>query len=158
MSEMIGPDGQPPTFTGAAWVSKDGRYWWNGIAWQPIVAKRGPNWAMIGIAVAIVAVIAYVVIAYPRPIVDTTAYGASNATIDSSTQIEFDYRAQDSCNNLTFVYTFYNAQGIKVGEFQDEQPSHVTAGHSYHFTITAAGGDQIDPSATRFTATPTCHD
>jgi len=156
LSEMIGPDGQPPTFTGAAWVSKDGKYWWNGVAWQAIVTKRGPNFALIGIAIVIIAVIAYVVIAYPRPIVDTTPYGATNLRIDSPNQIEFDYRAQDSCNSLTFVYTFYNGQGIKVGEFQDEQPSHVTAGHSYHFTISTNSGDQIDPSATRFTATPSC--
>jgi len=157
MSELIGPDGLPPTFSGAAWVSRDGRYWWNGTAWQPIVGKRGPNYALIGMVIGIIALIAFVVIAFPRPIVDTTQYGVTNATIDSPTQIEFDYRAQDSCNSLTFVYTFYNGQGIKVGEFQDEQPSKVTAGHGYHFTITASG-QPIDPSATRFTATPNCHD
>ncbi len=157
LSEMIGPDGRPPTFTGAAWVSQDGKYWWNGVAWQAIVSKRRPNFALIGIAIAIIAVIAYVVIAFPRPIVDTRTYGATNARIDSPNQIEFDYRAQDSCNNLTFIYTFYNGQGIKVGEFEDEQPSQVTAGQSYHFTISTNTGQQIDPSATRFTATPTCH-
>lgn len=153
---MIGPDGLPPTFTGAAWVSQDGKYWWNGTYWQPIASKRGPNFALIGIAIAIIVVIAFVVIAFPRPIIDTTTYGVTNATIDSPTQIEFDYRAQDSCNNLTFVYTFYNAQGIKVSELQDEQPSQVTAGKSSHFTISTNSGQQIDPSATRFT-TPTCH-
>lgn len=154
---MIGPDGQPPTFTGAAWVSQDGKYWWNGVGWQPIVSTRRPNFALIGIAIAIIAVVVFVVVAFPRPFIDTKPYGATNARIDSPTQIEFDYRAQDSCNNLTFVYTFYDAQGIKVGEFQDEQPSQVTAGQSYHFTISTNSGQQIDPTATRFTATPTCH-
>jgi len=157
LSELIGPDGLPPSFDGAAWVSRDGKYWWNGISWQPIVLKRGPNYALIGMVIGIIALIAFVVIAYPRSIIDTTTYGVTNATIDSPTQIEFDYRAQDSCNNLTFVYTFYNAQGIKVGEFQDETPSQVTAGKSAHFTISTNSGEQIDPSATRFTATPTCH-
>jgi hypothetical protein len=158
LSALIGPDGLPPTFDGAAWVSQDGKHWWNGTAWQPIVLKRGPNYALIGMVIGIIALIAFVVIAYPRPIIDTTTYGVTNATIDSPTQIEFDYRAQDSCNNLTFIYTFYNAQGIKVGEFQDQQPSQVTAGKSSHFTISTNSGDQIDPSATRFTATPNCHD
>jgi len=157
LSEMIGPDGQPPVFDGAAWMSQDGRYWWNGTAWQPLVTKRRPNFALIGIAIAIVAVIAFVIYAYPRPIVDTTQYGVTNARIDSSTQIEFDYRAATSCNTLTFDYTFYDAQGIKVDELQDEQQSQVTAGKRYHFTITASG-QPIDASATRFTATPTCHD
>jgi hypothetical protein len=156
LSAMIGPDGLPPTFNGAAWVSRDGKHWWNGTYWQPIVSKRGPNYALIGMAVGIIALIAFVVIAFPRSIIDTTTYGATNATIDSPTQIEFDYRAQDSCNNLTFVYTFYNAQGIKVGEFQDEQPRQVTAGQGYHFTVSTSSGQQVDPSATRFTATPNC--
>src|SRR5579859_1421763 len=124
---MIGPDGLPPRFTGAAWVSQDGRYWWNGTAWQAIVTKRGPNLALIGFVIVIVAVIAFVVYAYPRPIVDTVQYGVTNATIDSPRQIEFDYRAHDSCNTLKFDYTFYNVQGIKVDEFQDQESSQVTA-------------------------------
>jgi hypothetical protein len=157
LSEMIDPAGNRPRFDGAAWISQDGKFWWNGTAWQPVVRKRQPNYALIGFAIVIVAVIAFVIHAYPRPVVDTTQYGVTNAQIDSSTQIEFDYRAQDSCNTLTFIYTFYDAQGIKVDEFQDQQSSQVAAGKSYHFTITASG-QPIDASATRFTATPTCHD
>ena len=157
MSELIDPGGHHPRFDGAAWISQDGRFWWNGTAWQPIVRPRQVPWALIGMAVAIVAVIAFVIHAYPRQIIDTTQYGVTNAQIDSPTLIEFDYRAKDSCNNLDFIYTFYNAQGIKVGEFQDQQSSQVTAGKSYHFSIASASG-QIDPSATRFTATPVCHD
>ena len=156
LSEMVDPSGQRPLWDGAAWVSQDGMYWWNGTAWQAIVIKRRPPFALIGMAIVVIAVIAFVIYAFPRPIVDTTPYGVTNATIDSPTQIEFDYRAQDGCSNLTFIYTFYDAQGIKVGEFQDEQSSQVMAGHSYHFTITSVG-QQIDASATRFTATPTCH-
>jgi hypothetical protein len=157
LSELIGPDGMPPRFDGAAWISRDGRYWWNGTAWQAIVARRPPSYALIGMVIGIIALIAFVIIEFPRPIVDTTTYGAYNAKIDSQTRIEFDYRAQDSCNNLTFIYTFYDGSGIKVSEFQDEQPSHVTAGQSYHFTIDANAGQTIDPTATRFTATPTCN-
>jgi hypothetical protein len=158
LSALIGPDGLPPTFDGAAWISQDGKHWWNGTAWQPIVAKRGPNYALIGMVIGIIALIAFVVIAYPRPIIDTTTYGVTNPVMDSPTLIEFDYRAQDSCNNLTFIYTFYNGQGFKVGEFEDQQPRQVTAGKSSHFTASTNPGDVIDASAVRFTATPTCHD
>jgi hypothetical protein len=85
-------------------------------------------------------------------------YGATNAQIDSPTLIEFDYRAHDSCNTLTFIYTFYDAQGIKVGEFADQESRQVTAGAGYHFTVSTPGGEQIEGSANRFTATPACHD
>ena len=157
MSELIDPGGHHPRFDGAAWVSQDGRYWWNGSAWQPIVRPRQVPWAIIATAVVIIAVVAFVVHAFPRQIIDTTQYGATNTQIDSSTVIEFDYRAHDSCNNLLFIYTFFDAQGIKVTEFQDVQSRQVTAGSSYHFTV-STGGQPIDASATRFTATPACHD
>jgi hypothetical protein len=153
---MVDPNGQSPVFNGATWMSQDGRHFWNGVAWQPVKMKRPlPNFVLIGIAIVFIAGIAWVVHAIPRS-VDTTPYGVTNAKIDSSTQIEFDYRAQDSCNNLTFVYTFYNSSGIKVDAFQDEQPSQVTSGKTYHFTISASG-QPIDATATRFTATPTCN-
>jgi hypothetical protein len=153
---MVDPAGQLPRWDGAAWISQDGRFWWNGTAWQPIVRRRQTPWGLIALAIAIIAVIAIVVHSVPRQIIDTTQYGVTNAQIDSPTLIEFDYRAKDSCNNLTFVYTFYDAQGIKVGEFQDEHGNQVTGGKSYHFTISTTNGQSIDPSATRFTATPNC--
>ncbi len=156
VSEMIGPDGQPPTFTGAAWVSRDGRYFWNGTAWQLAVRRRRPNFVVIGLAIVILAGIALAIRAIPGP-TDSTPYGVTNAKIDSVTQIEFDYRAAKSCNTLTFDYKFYDTGGAQVDEFQDEQQSQVSAGRTYHFTITA-NGQSIDAKAVRFTADPTCHD
>lgn len=155
LSELIDPSGRRPRFDGAAWVSVDGRFWWNGTAWQPIARQRRPPWGVIGFVLVIIAIGAVVVHEFPRPIIDTTQYGATNARIDGPTLIEFDYRAQDSCNNLTFVYTFYDQQGIKVGEVKDSQSRQVTAGQSYHFAVGTS--DPIDPSATRFTATPICN-
>lgn len=157
--QLIDPNGRPPHFDGAAWVSEDGSYWWNGMAWQAIVRRRQVPWGVVGGVVAIIAVAAFVVHSYPRPLIDTSTYGATNAQIDSSGFIEFDYRAQDTCNSLTFIYTFYNQQGIKVSEFQDQQSKQVTAGQTYHFAIAIGNnGQEFDPSATRFTVTPTCHD
>jgi hypothetical protein len=155
LSEQVDPSGRRPTFDGAAWVSQDGMFWWNGTAWQPIVRRRQRPWGVIGFVVAIVIVAAVVIHAFPRQIIDTTRYGATNTVIDSSTQIEFDYRAQDSCNNLTFVYTVFDQQGIKVSEFQDSFSRQVTAGQTYHLVFDT--GQPIDPSATRFTATPNCN-
>jgi len=156
LSEQIDPSGQRPTFDGAAWVSQDGRFWWNGSAWQPIVRRPQRTWPLVAVGVVVVAAIAVVIVHFsPHPIIDTTQYGASNYTIDTPNQIEFDYSAQDGCSNLTFVYTFYDAQGIKVQEFPDSFGRAVNAGQAYHFTI--ATSQPIDPSATRFTATPTCN-
>jgi hypothetical protein len=153
---MVDPSGRRPRFDGAAWVSQDGRFWWNGTAWQPIVApRRRVPWGIIGLIVVSLAIAALIVHANPRPIIDTNHYGASNTTIDSPNQLEFDYLAQDACANLTFIYTFYDAQGIKVGEVTDSVSRQVAAGQSYHFVIDTS--QEIDPSATRFTATPTCN-
>jgi hypothetical protein len=156
--QLIDPSGRQPHFDGAAWVSQDGNYWWNGTAWQPIVRRRRVPWGVVGGVLAIIVVTAFVIHSFPRQIIDTSTYGATNYQIDSSGLIEFDYRAHDTCNNLTFIYTFYNQQGIKVSEFPDQQSKQVTAGQTYHFNVAIGDGQQIDPSATRFTATPTCHD
>lgn len=154
---MVDPNGQAPVFNGTSWMSQDGRYWWNGTAWQPVVKRRGsPNFILIGLAIVFIAGIAWVVHAIPGPS-DSTPYGVTNAKIDSSSQIEFDYRARAGCKTLTFDYKFYDSSGSQVDEFQDEQQSQVTAGKSYHFTITASG-QTIDSRASRFTADPTCHD
>ena len=154
MSEQVDPSGQRPRWDGAAYVSQDGRFWWNGTTWQPIVRPRQTPWGIIGFVVAVLAIVAIVIVVFPRKIIDTNHYGASNATIDGPNQVEFDYVSQDNCNNLTFIYTFYNPQGIKVSEFKDSLSRQVNAGQSYHFVI--ALNDAIDPSATRFTATPNC--
>ncbi len=156
--QLIDPSGHQPHFDGAAWVSQDGNYWWNGTAWQPIVRRRKVPWGVVGGVLGVIVVAAFVIHSFPRQLIDTSTYGATNARIDSSNLIEFDYRAHDNCNNLTFIYTFYNQPGIKVSEFPDQQPKQVTAGQTYHFSIAIGNGQQIDSSATRFTVTPTCHD
>lgn len=135
-------------------MSQDGRFWWNGTTWQPIVRRRQLPWAAIGLVVGVLVVFALVIHAFPRQLIDNRQYGATNARIDGPTLIEFDYLAQDSCSNLTFIYTFYDAQGIKVGEVKDSLARQVTASQSYHFTIGLS--DPIEASATRFTATPNC--
>jgi hypothetical protein len=122
----------------------------------PARRRRSPAWILILVAVVVVAGVAFVIHGLPGP-TDNTPYGVSNPKIDSSTQIEFDYRAKTSCNSLVFDYKFFNASGSQVDEFQDESQSQVTAGKSYHFTITASG-QQIDSSSKTFTADPTCHD
>jgi hypothetical protein len=156
--QLIDPSGRPPHFDGAAWVSQDGNYWWNGTAWQPIVRRRQVPWGVVVGVLAIIAASAFVIHAFPRQLIDTSTYGATHAQIDSPGFIEFDYRSPDSCNNLTFIYTFYDPQGIKVSEFQDQQSKQVNAGQTYHFTFAIGNGQSIDSSATRFTVTPTCHD
>lgn len=157
--QLVDPNGRPPHFDGAAWVSEDGGYWWNGTAWQAIVRQRQVPWGVVGGVVAIIVVAVLVVYSFRSHLaIDTSAYGATNAQIDSSALIEFDYRSADACNNLTFTYTFYNQEGIKVSEFQDQLSRSVTAGQSYHFTVAIGNGQQFDPSATRFTVTPTCND
>jgi hypothetical protein len=150
---MIGPDGQPPTFNGTSWVSRDGRYFWNGTAWQLATRpRRRPNLVLIGIGVVIVAGVALAIRTIPGPS-DTTPYGVTNAKIDSPTQVEFDYRSKTA----TFHYTFFSSTGSTVDDRDDTEQSQVTAGKSYHFTITATDR-AIDSRATRFTASPTCHD
>ena len=89
MSAMVGPDGKPPTFDGAAWVSQDGRYFWNGAAWQPI--KRRGFQLPIALPLIIVAVLVgawFVLQHLPQP--SPIKYGVTNARIDSSTEFEFD--------------------------------------------------------------------
>ena len=156
--QLIDPSGRPPHFDGAAWVSQDGNYWWNGTAWQPILRRRQVPWGVVVGVLAIIAASAFVIHSFPRQLIDTSTYGATHAQIVSSAFIEFDYRAHDTCDNLTFIYTFYNQQGIKVSEFQDQLSKQVTASQTYHFSFAIGNGQQIDPSATRFTVTPTCHD
>ena len=157
--QLVDPNGRPPHFDGVAWVSEDGGYWWNGTAWQPLVRRRETPWGVVvGVVVIIVAAALVIYTQRSHLTIDTSAYGATNARIDGPGAIEFDYRAQDACNNLTFIYTFYNQQGIKVSEFEDQQPRSVAASQTYHFVITIGGNGQgFDPSATRFTVTPNCH-
>ena len=154
MAAMIGPDGKPPTFNGAAWLSKDGRYWWNGTTWQPM-KRRGfqPPIAMTLIVLVVVAGVWYLMTHVPKSAPEP--YGVTNARIDSSTEIEFDYRRSTTCNDLTFNYTFFDHSGHQVDIFAGEEHHKVPPDTTEHYDV--IGYTSIDSHAVRFDAVPTCH-
>lgn len=156
---MVGPDGQPPTFDGASWISRDGRYWWNGAAWQPIGRRAGPNFFVIGMALVILASGALVITGIIRP--DKTnspaapvVMGVTNAKIDSSTKIEFDYAMPTTCSAVQFQVVFYDSAGHAVGNYVTQMENNVTGGVTHHFVFTT--NDTIPSSAVRFVATANC--
>jgi hypothetical protein len=160
MSAMVGPDGQPSRFDGAAWVSSDGSYWWNGSAWQP-VRRPGfrPNYFVLGMAVVLVAAGIFVVqriqynIAHP----EVVTMGITNGKIDSPTQIEFDYARSTSCSNVFFTFHFFDKNGSQVGgDLVSEGGVYVSANKTTHFTETIQSG-QIPSSAVRFTGVAACN-
>jgi hypothetical protein len=157
MSAEVGPDGQPPRFDGAAWVAQDGRYWWNGAAWQP-VAKKGfrPSALLIVLAVFIFGAVGY--IAFNLLHQTFAGEGVSNAKIDSSTEIEFDYRRASTCNNLTFQYNFFDRGGKQVDVFHDTTGGKVDGGVLTHFDIKGDASQPIASNAARFEANATCND
>jgi phage terminase large subunit-like protein len=155
MSEMIGPDGRPPVFNGAAWVSEDGRYWWNGSDWQLNQKKVfRPPIAVTLIVVAFLAVAGFVISKIPQAAPEP--YGVTNMKIDSSTQVEFDYRRSTKCQDLTFNYVFFDKSGQPVDNFVGETHNTVRGDATIHFTINSF--TPIASNAVRFVATPTCHD
>jgi hypothetical protein len=161
MSAEIGPDGQPPRFDGAAWVSQDGRYWWNGVAWQPVAKPRGfrPSILVVVLAVFIFGAVGYIGFNLVRQFHQPYAgEGVSNAKIDSSTEIEFDYRRGSTCNDLTFQYDFYDQNSSHVDVFHDITGGKVDGGVTTHFDIKGDASQPIDSRAVRFEATATCHD
>jgi hypothetical protein len=158
----IGPDGQPSRFDGAAWVSHDGRYFWNGAAWQPIARpSRRPSGLVIVLGVVVVAIGGFILFnALTRP---WEGEGVSNARIDSRTAIEFDYQRASHCNNLTFVYKFFDSRGNQVQVLSDTKGSPVDGsarffGKTYHVTVSFNPQQPISSSAMRFEADATCHD
>gem|GEM_PF-2654148 len=158
MSAEVGPDGQPPRFDGAAWVSQDGRYWWNGAAWQPVARPRGfrPSGLLIVLAVLILGAVGY--FAFSLLHQPFAGEGVSNAKIDSSTEIEFDYRRGSTCGNLTFQYNFFDGNGKQVDTFNDTTGGRVDGGVLTHFDIKGDASQAIDSRAVRFVADATCHD
>jgi hypothetical protein len=158
MSAEVGPDGQPPRFDGAAWVSQDGRYWWNGAVWQPVARPRGfrPSVLLIVLAVLIFGAVGY--IAFSLLHQPFAGEGVSNAKIDSSTEIEFDYRRGSTCSNLTFQYNFFDGNGKQVDVFHDSTGGRVDGGVLTHFDIKGDASQPIDSRAVRFEADATCHD
>src|SRR5260370_30278177 len=92
MAAEVGPDGQPPRFDGAAWVSQDGKYFWNGAAWQKIKRPRfRPPIAITVIVVLVVVVAGFVAKSIPQPA--PPPYGVTNGKIKNATQFEFVYVA-----------------------------------------------------------------
>jgi hypothetical protein len=157
MSFQVGPDGQPPEFDGAAWVSRDGKHFWNGAAWQPI-NKPGPRVSglVLALGVLIVAGVAFTIyeVFSPKP---SAGDGVSNARIDSRTEIEFDYRRSTTCSNLTFEYRFYDGGSNEVDTFHDPNGYAVTGGVTHHVDRTTDASQPIDSRATRFVADATCN-
>ena len=157
MNVMVAPDGKPAQFNGQAWISQDGKYSWNGAAWQRIGKRRGPNLFVIGMGVLIVGAVGLVVTGVirpaPPPPTPKVVMGVTNAKIDSSTRIEFDYARSSNCVQLRFEITFYDkaghAQDLYIGDAQFVSPG-VT--HHYVFHTDHA----IPPTSVRFAVTPTC--
>ena len=159
MAVEIGPDGQPAHFDGAAWVSQDGRHFWNGTAWQPIAKPKGgrPSLLLIGIAVFVVAAGGFIAFSVfsPKPFAGD---GVSNAKIDSPTEVEFDYKRSSTCQNLTFEYRFFDGNGKQVDVFHVATGGRVEGGVRTHFDIRADASQPINSAAVRFEANATCHD
>ena len=157
MDAMVAPDGRPATFDGSAWVSQDGKYWWNGAAWQPIRRKQGPNLFVIGVGLVIIVAVALVVTGVIRPGTTKPApptMGVSNSKIDSSSRIEFDYARPNDCKRLNFQIVFYDKAGHSLGTYESDFKSNVTGGESHHYVFYTT--DAIPPSAVRFTAADVC--
>jgi hypothetical protein len=156
MDFQVGPDGQPPRFDGAAWVSQDGRHFWNGAAWQPMKKPRARiSGLVIVLGILILAGSGFIVFAFfsPKPF---EGDGVSNARIDSSTEVEFDYRRSTTCSNLTFEYRFYDNGNQQVDVFHDIKGGVVSGGVPHHFDIHTDPLQPIDSRSTRFVATATC--
>ena len=158
MDAMVGPDGRPSTFDGAAWISQDGKYWWNGAAWQP-VKRRGAFQPPIALAVIIVAVLVGAWFLFTRVIPPDTkppvVMGVTNAKIVSSTQIEFDYARSTRCGELNFQIVFYDKSGRSVGDYVSEYVNGASPGVEHHYVFKTK--DTIPSSAVRFVATPACN-
>ena len=157
MDAMVAPDGRPATFDGSAWVSQDGKYWWNGAASQPIRRKQGPNLFVIGVGLVIIVAVALVVTGVIRPGTTKPApptMGVSNSKIDSSSRIEFDYARPSDCKRLNFQIVFYDKAGHSLGTYESDFKSNVIGGESHHYVFYTI--DAIPASAVRFTAADVC--
>ena len=152
----VGPDGKPSVFDGAAWVSSDRKYWWNGAAWQPF--KRQGFRPPIALAVTILLVLAEAWYFFERIVPNAPAQavvlGVTHAKIDSSSKIELDYARSTTCNELTFEFIFYDATGHKVGTYISEAHNNVSPNVTHHWVFYA--NDPISSKAVRFDAIPTC--
>ena len=158
MDAMIGPDGRPPVFDGAAWVSADGRFWWNGGAWQP-VKRQGfrPPLALLGIFLVLGAgAWFFVTKVLPSTPAHIAVMGVTHAKIDSSTQVELDYARSTDCKDLTFEFVFYDKANRDVGDYVSDDHRNVSAGDTHHYVFYTF--EAIPSSAVRFDAIANCHD
>ena len=157
MNVMVAPDGKPAQFNGQAWMSQDGKYWWNGAAWQRIGRRRGPNLFVIGMGVLIAAVVVLVVTGVirpaPPPPTPKVVMGVTNPKIDSSTQIEFDYARSASCSQLRFEITFYDKAGHALDRYLGTV-NFVSARSTHHYVFHT--DHAIATGSVRFAVTPTC--
>ena len=156
MNVIMGPDGQPATFDGSAWVSRDGRYFWNGAAWLP---ARKPAWRpSLGQLFIVAAVLlgAFVVWRFVVPNIfpPDVQYGVTNTKIDSPTQVEFDYIRATPCGELTFRAVFYDTAGNQVRVFDDSTINSVMSNQLVHFTLKIT--PPLPSSAVRFDVNPAC--
>jgi len=161
VSASIGPDGQPSVFNGAAWVSADGRYFWNGAAWQPTSRRRAfrPNFFVLGMGVVIAAIVVFGIqrVQFNSSHPDMVPLGITNAKIDSPTQIEFDYARGTACASVSFTFQFFDKAGTKVGDdLVSEDGADVPANKTIHFTESIRTGS-IPSTAVRFTGLDVCH-
>ena len=72
--------------------------------------------------------------------------GVSNAKIVSSSEIQFDYRRDTTCNDLTFEYRFFDLFGRQVEGFRDFTSRRIEGGVTAYLNVT------IDPSRLTCTA------
>ena len=156
---MLGPDGRPATFDGAAYVSSDGRYWWNGAAWMPLNRPVRGFRLSVGQIVVLIAVLVIGFVAWTYVVPDIfppdVQYGVTNPKIDSPTQVEFDYIRGTACSELSFRAVFYDVNGNQVRVFDDSTINNVPSNRTVHFTLRIT--PPLPSNAVRFDALPACH-
>lgn len=158
MDAMLGPDGRPSRFDGAAWVSADGRYWWNGAAWQPVRKSGGFRLPIALPAIILVlAVAAWFVVTRVLPPPGKTAVqlGVTNPKIDDRGRVELDYARADICADLTFELIFYDKAGHPVADYVSDSYHNVTGSTEHHYVLYTY--QAIPATAVRFDAVATCH-
>ena len=151
-----GPDGKPAHFDGAAWISSDGAFWWNGTAWQRYAARRrfrinGFVLVMLLVCAGVASYLIYQYTHQPPPV----AQGVYNTNIVSSNAIEFDYQRATSCSDVTFEYQFFDKNDAKVSDFVGDGHHAVQGMQVYHVHVTLI--DSLPSTAVRFIAIDTCH-
>lgn len=156
VEQFIGPDGKPAHFDGAAWISSDGAFWWNGQVWQRYAVRRrfrinGFVLVMLLVCAGVASYLIYQYTHQPPPV----AQGAFNTNIVSSSVIEFDYQRGTNCKDVTFEYQFFDKKDIKVQDLFGDGHHAVQAMQVYHVHVTLL--DSLPATAVRFIAIDTCH-